>query len=529
MVTVVLTAAIAAGMLLIGTGLGFGLGRWTGGSDSGASDETAPSELQQPAERLDRPPQPGAVTDGIETLASAIDSVVDATDLGERTPVRADDDPVTRAEAVQQAAERGELVERPPEPSESVEPTADSPPEPTPEPEPEPVVPDALSGAVASVRADTTAETTAGRRLLQYLETADAVPERKLTETLTTVLTTLNRHDAVESTLESVTPHADSRELASTLDRQRGSGTSGEAFGIIADQLTTAVSEREQCETELAELTQDAERVCAAANDQTVVTFDSASETPAWLSSLADQLDNGNVSFTDRETDLGSIAGRLDLNPQSTLGNDLLDLLRSPSVSRQECEETLASAVETIDRAETTGHRLDGIDADDVARLANRLVDDFRETDSDVGSLLRERAAELADMVTQAGSSDLVTVYAARQELRFYDHRLLAQLQAGGDSDGDEPDVQTLRDAVEERRSTMRTQYPSNYPQHDHSIPIHFLELVSELQEAADEAVAAGNPDRAVGYLDAADKTLDWTGELYERHAYSVLLEQLRG
>jgi hypothetical protein len=527
MVTVVLTAAIAAGTLLIGTGLGFGLGRWTGGSDSGGSTDTAPSDLQQSAELLDRQPQPDAVADGIETLTNAIDSVVDATDLGEREPVRTDEDPVKRAEAVQRAAERGELVERPPEPQESTEPTVDDSPVPT--PEPEPVVPEALSGAVAAVRTQTTAETTAGRRLLQYLETADDVPERKLTETLHTVVTTLNRHEAVESTLEAVTPHVDPRELARTLDRQRGSGASGDALGVIADQLTTVVSEREQCEAALAELTQDAERVCTAANEQTVVTFDSASETPAWLSSLADQLDNGNVSFTDRESDLRSIAGRLDLNPQSTLGNDLLDLLRSPSVSRQECEETLVAAVETIDRAETTGHRLDGVDPDDVARLANRLVDDFGETESDIGSLLRERAAELADMVTQAGSSDLVTVYATRQELRFYDHRLLAHLQTGGDSAGEEPDIQTLRDAVEERRSTMRTQYPSNYPQHDHSIPIHFLELVSELQEAADEAVAAGNPERAAGYLDAADKTLDWTGELYERHAYSVLLEQLRG
>ncbi|MHC3378867.1 hypothetical protein [Haloarcula sp. H-GB5] len=527
MVTVALTAAIAVGTLVIGAGLGFGLGRWTSGDDGGESGDTVTSDLKRPAERLGRPPQPDAVTDGVETLANAIDSVVDATDLGERAPIRPDDDPITRAEEVQQAAERGELVERPPEPTESPETTVDSPPEPT--SEPEPVVPDALSGAVAAVRAQTTAETTAGRRLLQYLETADDVPERKLTETLHTVVTTLNRHDAIKSTLEGVTPHIDPQELARTLDRQRDAGVSGDAFGIIAEQLTTAVSEREQYESALKELTQDAERVCATANEQTVVTFDSASETPAWLSSLADQLDNGNVSFTDRESDLGSIAGRLDLNPQSTLGNDLLDLLRSPSVSQQECEGTLASAVETIDRAETTGHRLDGIDADDVARLANRLVDEFRETDSDVGSLLQERAVELADMVSQAGESDLVTVYAARQELRFYDHRLLAQLQAGSDSGSGEPDVKALRDAVEDRRSTMRTQYPSNYPQHDHSIPIHFLELVSELQEDADEAVAGGNPERAAGYLEAADKTLDWTGELYERHAYSVLLEQLRG
>lgn len=523
MVTAALTAAIAAGTLVIGTGLGFGLGRWTGGTDSGERADTATSPLQRPAERLDRPAQPDAVTDGVETLSNAIDSVIDATDLGERGPVRPDDGPITRAEAVQQAAQRGELVEQTPEPTDTAADTADAP------PEPEPVVPDALSGAVASVRTQTTAETTAGRRLLQYLETAADVPERKLTETLHTVVTTLNRHDAIESTLEGLTPHADPRELARTLDRQRDTGVSGDAFGIIADQLTTAVSERDQCEADLNELTQDAERVCATANEQTVVTFDSASETSAWLSSLADQLDNGNVSFTDRESDLGNIAGRLNLSPQSTIGNDLLDLLRTPSASPQECEEILTSAVETIDRAETTGHRLDGIDADDVARLANRLVDEFRETDSDVGSLLQERVAELADMVTQAGESDLVTVYAARQELRFYDHRLLAQLQAGPNSGGGEPDVQALRDAVEDRRSTMRTQYPSNYPQHDHSIPIHFLELVSELQEDADEAVAGGNPERAAGYLEAADKTLDWTGELYERHAYSVLLEQLRG
>jgi len=52
---------------------------------------------------------------------------------------------------------------------------------------------------------------------------------------------------------------------------------------------------------------------------------------------------------------------------------------------------------------------------------------------------------------------------------------------------------------------------------------------VSSLQEAANDARAAGNTDRAIGYLQAADETLDWVMELYERQAYSVLLEQLRG
>ncbi|MBX0325239.1 hypothetical protein EGH21_19620 [Halomicroarcula sp. F13] len=526
MVELLVAAGAAVAALVVGSAGGFITGRKT------AENEDDGPALQAPAERLNQPPNPQAVTEAVETLTETIYAVVDATALNERDNLQPEDSPVETAEEVRRAAERGTLTQTDPHDQHGQAPGG-SESETDTGAEPKEVTPAAITGAVSSVRGSTTAETASGQRLLEYLSSADKAPERKLTETLDNVVTTLNHHAAVESALQAIKPHVEPRELGRTLDRRTADveGELGDALETIAVTLSTVAEEREECESEREELVENAERVCTAANEQTTIAFDSSVGTAAWLASLADRLDDGSISFADQENSLHSVASRLDLAPESTLGREFVDVLTSEAISQQDSAETLRSVVATIDRAETTGHRLDGLESNEVARLAERLADEFESVDSPVGSVLRERASELQSTVRQAGKSDLVTIYAARQELRFYDHRLLKQVQTGGGAGGDEneSELQSLTDEVEQRRSTMRTQYPSDYPQHDHSIPIHFLELVSSLQEAATDARASGNKDRAVGYLKAADKTLDWVAELYDRHAYSVLLEQLRG
>lgn len=506
MVGTLLAAGIGAGAFLVGTAGGFVIGQRTG------RDEESTTGLERPAELVDRPARPGAVTQAISSLVEAVDAVVETESLEESGEVSPTDDPVERAQTVRRTVrQRAETPLEPDQPT-----------------RPDDLGPSTLTEAVSTVENRTDPSSRTARRLIEYLG-ADEVAKQKLTDTIETAVVELDRQDALVTALEEVEPHVPSRELARSLTGQGQSidGKPGDRLETVARNLREAIEDRERCRSEREQLLQQAEQVCSTARDQTTVTFDPEAGPVTWLSSLADRLDEGAVSFTDRERSIRTVAGRLDRTPRSKLGREFFNLLTSEATVTGS-RETLESVIDAIDRAETAEHRLEGVEPADVKQLADGLVGAFELSGGPASSVLQERAAELRSTVEQATTEDLVTVYAARQELRFYEHRLLPQLQAEGAQES-KSDLAARAAEIEDRRSTMRTDYPSNYPDYDHNIPIHFLELVNSFQKAAEKAENRGNEERARGYLDAADRTLDWVAELYERHAYSVLLEQLRG
>ena len=389
-----------------------------------------------------------------------------------------------------------------------------------------------LANAVETASARTDPRTDTANRLLRYLEATNNTAERRLTDTLTTAVERIERDAETHQALSTVRPHVEPEQLAQTL-QQKGveiDGDAGSAITIIGERLADVVTDRDECHSTQASMVTSIEKICNAVREQAgeSVSADPNTNPDLALDEITTALTNEEVAFTTALTDINTVIERAAISPQSSRSQSLIDVIRADDVAASRYAETLQSAVTAIDEAAVTADRLEGVETDSVAELAGSLVTEFQKTDAAIGKILADRAAELESTVSQAGPADRVSVYAARQELRFYDRTLCPELQSPtGESSG--LSVQTLAEEIESRRSTLRTEYPSEYPTHDHSIPIHFLELVSSLQEAANDARAAGNTDRAIGYLQAADETLDWVMELYERQAYSVLLEQLRG
>jgi len=492
-----------------------------------ASDDALSNGLEAPADRLGLPAEPGAVSGGIETMNAAIDAVIEETDaeadgIVDRTFDRVGR-PVERATSVRRAADGGTLFAAGAPAQDSHGAGGESAEQ----------VPPALQNAVRTVRRRLSPQTSDGQELLDALALADDVSERHLVDVVSAVLERLNAEAQLASALAEVDSTAEPRTIARQLDRHSSDidGPAGTGLSTIADELDGAVRELEEVRAERQRLSEHAEAVCTAANDQTTIRFDSTASTDQWLAALADSVTDGTVSFTDQSDDIGTLvaAAEGDVRPQSSLARSVVEALRSDSMDADARERTIADALEAIDSTETLRHRLEGVSADDVEALARRLERDLDGINTAGSATLTDRIEELRQTVARADEADRVTVYAARQELRFYDEQLLDALQQTTDPSATDGPVADRYRQVEQRRSRMRNEYPSNYPNHDHSIPIHFLELVEALEESADQARTSGNEERAVGYLQAADRTLDWVEELYDRHAYSVLLEQLRG
>lgn len=496
------------------------------GTETNSEDTPAapgPDSLATPAARLGLPAQPEPVSEGIETMTAAVDAVIDETDAVADGVVDRGADPVERASSVKRAADGGTLLTAGTTATERddrrSEPTTEVPPE--------------LSDAVRTVRTRVSPRATEAQELLDALQLSGDVSERHLTNTVSGVLEKLNTHAELAAALAEVDPTDEPRHIARQLDRHSSDidGPAGSGLATVAAELDEAIRELEQCRTERQRLAENAEAVCSAANDQTTIRFESSASTDEWLDALTDSVTDGSVSFTDQANDIGSLVStaETEVRPQSSLARSVVEALRSDSMDADERERTIADALEAIDSTETLRHRLADVSADDVEALARRLEGDLDGINTAGSAQLAERVAELRGTVSQADAADRLTVYAARQELRFYDQQLLDALQQTRDRAGTGGPVADLYQDVDRRRSRMRTDYPDNYPNHDHSIPIHFLELVEALQESAEQARTSGNEERAMGYLRAADRTLDWVAELYDRQAYSALLEQLRG
>lgn len=500
-----------------------GMEHESGGDVSRTGDDTGHTSdaLETPANRLGLPAEPGPVSEGIDTMIAAIDAVVDETGAVDDGTVDRAADPVDRATAVRRAADGGTLLAA--ASTDRTERRHKSTAE----------VPPALSNAVRSVRTRVSPRTTEAQELLDALQLSGDVSERHMTETVTGVLATLNDHATLATAVAEVDPTDDPRAMARHLDRESSNidGPAGAGLATVADELDGAVRELEACRDEHQRLAESAEAICTAANDQTSIQFDSTASTDQWLDALTESVTNGTVSFADQADDIGSLvsAAEGDVRPQSSLARSVVEALRSDSMEPEARERTIADAIEAIDSTETLRHRLEDVSADEVETLAERLERDLDGITTAGSEQLQERVAELRRTVAQADAADRLTVYAARQELRFYDQQLLDAFQQTPDPSETGGPVADLYRDVEDRRARMRTEYPDNYPTHDHSIPIHFLELAEALQESAEQARTSGNEERAIGYLRAADRTLDWVAELYDRQAYSALLEQLRG
>lgn len=532
MVSEIIAAVVGVAALVLGVAVGF-----VGHRQFVADDSDPETVLSRPARELDTRREPDAVTTAVETLVDTVETIERAGDLPASVDVSRSDPPAVRAAAIEQAVSDRDLVVTASDDrdrstdgvttagrEEGVSAGSDA-------GEANPA--EHVVEAAQAVRTEHPPRSRPAERLLNYLSDPETVQRRQVQDTLRTVVAAVEEQHQLTDVLGRVDRGAfDSPRGARAVseDLREVDGDVAGAVVELCESHAAALADLEDCQSDREAHRRAAETVCSAAVEQAAFepSVDSASDR---LSALAESLDRGVVAFREESGSVESIATEVErsVDPRSALGREFVGQLADRGkTSDRELETTLQRVLETLDEAEVVRHRLDDIDRAEVERLADRLADDL-DASSPVEDLLRERVIELAETVQHANDADTVVVYAARQELRYYDRTFLPTFREADAASQEAAVVRQRLSEVEQRRSDIRTNYPSRYPEHNHTIPIHFLDLVEAIHGEASEATETGDLQRAKGLLTAADRTLDWVEKLYERHAYSALLQQLRG
>jgi hypothetical protein len=521
LVSILIGAAVG---LLLGVGIGVVLGTRV----LGHSGPDAEAVLREPATELGVAPTRQTVVSEVRDLTATIDRLVQALDAGARIDRNAP--PVDRLRAVTDAVERGDVgVQRAPPDNTDERESDDG------EDDEQLLAFEEFVDAAVSVQADTQVNTRDSERLLRYLSDPESASQDQFAETLTTTVERLETAAVVTDTLPDRGSRRDPSRVADSVQRDlRGvEGELADGADALADHLARTADQLSECETVRDDLQDAAARICTVADNQTSLQFSGPESATARAGTLADALNDGTVMLSDSGDSVADVAtaAKRTVAPESKLATRLVDgLADQDTVDEDRFRTTLENVLTTIDETEAVRGRLDAVDREQVSTLAEDLAEDLEGASKEVESYLLDRVQDLVDAIERSNEADALTAYAAKQELRYYDRTLLPQLRtSSGEGGADVDTVDRLLDEVEDRRSTIRTQYPSNYPDHNHNIPIHFLELVEQLHDQANDATLQGNHQRALGLLEAANQVLDWIEQLYERHAYSALLQQLRG
>ncbi|MCQ4332350.1 zinc ribbon domain-containing protein [Natronomonas sp. F2-12] len=387
--------------------------------------------------------------------------------------------------------------------------------------------PPVVAEAAGSVERRTEFDSSTARKLCRVL-TDESADEDEVRSAISEAVERLETGAAVS---EAVKP-ADRRSTVEVyenikrdLDRQQGRLPS--AIEPLVDRLIRTNRKLEQQEDDREAVIGEAETVCEAAARSGSVSFESR-DAEGRLSELATALQREDVVVTEPSTPIESIAETIDrqARPSSGLSRELIDGLRSPD-DESELEATIRESVEVLDEYAETREMLSEIGPDDVQRRLDSLDRELTTQDTPVYSHLADRVRELEALLNDPESIDDIQLYAIYQEISYYDRTLIPRLSrslSGGESD----DVDELLSTVRGRIEDIRSEFVSVRPDHNHSIPKHFLALAEELSADAEQELTT-RPQRAAGVLLAADAVLDHVEELYERNEYSVMLRRLRG
>lgn len=532
MVTITpLTIVAGIAGLLVGVAAGaLGFSRLSDTDGSG-------NPLARPARQLDTDADDQAVADAIEELIDAVDTIARSADLPDSVDVSRNDPTTTKASTIAQAVTDRDLVvapagEQPAVPETTTATQMDD--AATSESTTAHSRMDHISDAGEAVRLSQPPQDRETERLLQYLSEPDTATQDQLEQTLSAVVKTVEDHRRLSDALDRVTTDSiDSvYEVTSVRDTLRDvDSQEARIVRDLCDNYAATLEEVESCRAELDSVVRASDDLVSAAVEQTDLSFSTTESTQERLTDLSNAVDRGEVVLRAETGTTERILTDVErqVRPESSLARDLVDQLgEKRSVDDRTFESTLVRVLETLDETETIRHRLNDVDRETVLASAGGLLDDL-DASSHVEGLLKERVAELTETIERANDVDTVVIYAARQELDYYDRTFLPMLRETGDDHSQDAEAERRLSAVENRRSNIRTNYPTSYPEHNHTIPIHFLELVESLHQEAADAETSGDTERAMGLLTAAEHTMDWVEELYDRHAYSVLLKQLRG
>lgn len=479
--------------------------------------KAAPPEdiLAAPANQLNTEPHPQEVTAEIIAVLEAVETLVEAVDEPQTHGIDPSASEVAQVTALADAIADGELTVT----GETASSHATD-------------VPRKLEDGIRTVRDRQSVESSTAHRLLEDLERIRTRQPDQLAATLEDAVDQLDQYQQLQADLGALPSRGDpnrlGRELADAFDARNVDYA--RSLANIGQTLETAASDLEDCRNEHRQLQESVETVCATASNQTSWSAGTSDADEA-VAQLVTGLDEEEVWFADETTSIVGFAASIDTaTAQSKPATEFLDTLRNIHTTEdRRIRESLQTAVEAIDRTETVTTRLEGVDPDAVVRTADRLLSDVESQSDTVVPHLRERIEDIKETAQRSNDADLLTLYAARQELRYYDRTLIPQLSTPDDTDGGTDTLTARIEAVDERRSSMRQSYPAEYPDCDHTIPIYYFDLASTLLEEASELQTRGETQQAAGVVDAADRVLNWIEGMYETHSYFVLLKELRG
>lgn len=514
--------------VLLSSPLGFfGLAMVWGifGSSDDEADQASVEAVQHLADRLNTDDDPSAVTDAVDELLEEVDSITRTVELDRYTPrqVSRTSTALDRLNVLKSALENNRLDIQP------AESTSDHPGKGTHADET-----DTLQGAAKEVRSRLSPSANVSRDLLDVAATGGS--KRKSKEALREAVDNIESYHTLERALRVIDPSEP--EIGSSLRTELDgrSGPISSSITELADALDRCRERTDAVESERKKLSTALKTVASAAAKAPGVDLEELEEvegTPIEQArDLAAMARDGELFKAKPIVPRTAIEVKQSVSPESATATELLDGLSSPN-QVGDLSETLMSAVKLIDEGATNRGAVGDIDRDNLTELLDQVESRLAELDGPVADELGRRTSELRRILDNADSTNTVGPYAVKQELRFYQRRLLESLENDSDiTDVGSPadvDVTDKLDSVADIKSGIESRYINGRPDHNHSIPIHFLSLAEDLHSDAEDLASLGKGQQAIGLLDAAETVLNHIEQLYERNEYSVLLRRLRG
>ncbi|CCQ37086.1 uncharacterized protein Nmlp_2939 [Natronomonas moolapensis 8.8.11] len=340
----------------------------------------------------------------------------------------------------------------------------------------------------------------------------------------------IDRLEVVESTEEAITginDYSSTRQLESA-QRQLVQTDSNFADSInsVIDRMIKLENDVDQRAQEHDRLTDAADTICRVAEDSNAVTLH-ARGTVDRTQQLAEKLDSETMQINESRSSVSTLAEdiRHSIQPETDQSRKLLETLINPE--GRDVKEILKTTVKTVDEHAETRQMLSEIGTKDVKRRLDSLSQELGNKDTSIYSHLSDRIRELEALLDDPDCVGSIQLYAIYQEVLYYDRTLLPRLSRSL-SRGGSVDAEEMFSTVQWQIEDLKSEFVSVRPDHNHSIPKHFLGLAEELTTDAEKELT-DRPERAAGILLAADALIDHVKALYQRNEYSVMLRRLRG
>ncbi|SDY79044.1 coiled-coil domain-containing protein [Halopenitus persicus] len=503
-------------------------------------------DIDRIADRLGASPSATDVERRLDSLGQSIDRIVSAADLPDSQEPSPDSDPVSKAESLRRAIEtdRIRIEEATPGRAGGRDGAATE--------------AETVRQAARSVSRDVRPSASVSGRLLDQLAGARRASESQIEETLQEALDRLDEHerasDVVDRTdgIDSVAELAERRRSQSRRRRREESDRDRlrEAVSELLTAVDVEVTEDDDLDRRVREATRKVrERESGFDADPNAGSFDRGAKPEAARFDAAATADSGRGTDEDAVTGAGGDAvtgadedadedvrtavrrARESATPRSREARDLFEALEAGRTDP--AADALETAATRLDEMATARSMLDSVSPGDVSELATSIDDRLADHDGPVADRLAERVEELESRLDRIDETNRVLLFAAHEELTFYDRQLLATLDSADDSgNGAATDAEAVSERVSslrERRETIETDYVEERSDHNHSIPLYFLSIADTYLTEAEDRLDAGRPERAAGICAVTEAVIDHVEGLYDQNQYSVMLRSLRG